>query len=384
MGIYQNFGLKKIVNASGKMTALGASAVHPKVAGAISEAAMDYVDIQELMVAAGKTIATVTGAEDGCPTSGAAAGIAISVAAVIAGTNLTRIEKLPFSDGLKNEILIQKGHAVHFGASVTQMISLGGGKVIEAGQANHVEKDHLIHSVTDQTAALFYVKSHHAVQKGMQSLETMISIAKERVIPVIVDAAAEEDLRKYINMGADLVIYSGGKAIEGPTSGFICGRSHLIEACRAQYQGIGRAMKVGKEAVVGLLTALKRYESREDLSQEQKQRMLRLVEQIKGMAGIEGRVVQDEAGREIYRAELRIDSEKFGMSACELIRHLESGDPAIYTRNHYANTGMIYIDPRPLLPGQEQLIIKRIKEIAGLIRKPACRKNGAGGETDGD
>ncbi|GIM46538.1 selenocysteine synthase [Collibacillus ludicampi] len=363
MGIYQDFGLKQIINASGKMTALGASAVHPEVAKALSDASMDYVDIHELMLAAGKIIATVTGAEDGCPTSGAAGGIAISVAAVIAGTHLTRIEKLPFSDGLKNEIVIQKGHAIHFGASITQMISLGGGKVVEVGQANHVEKKHIMEAINEQTAAIFYVKSHHAVQKGMQSLETMISIAKEYQIPIIVDAAAEEDLRKYIAMGADLVIYSGGKAIEGPTSGFICGRASLIEACRAQYKGIGRAMKVGKEAIVGLLTALRRYGFKEDLSQEQRRRMLWLIEQIKDINGIEGSIVQDEAGRDIYRAQLKIDSKVLGMSAHELIRRLEEGNPAIYTRNHYANIGIINIDPRPLLPGQEQLIVKRIKEI---------------------
>lgn len=363
MNVFQKFGVRQIINGSGKMTALGASAVHPEIAKALGEAAMDYVDIDELMVAAGVGIAKATGAEDGCPTAGAAPGIAISIAAVIAGTNLTRIEKLPNSDGIKNEVILQKGHSVHFGAAIPQMLALGGGKVLEVGQANHVERRHIEEAITDKTAALFYVKSHHAVQKGMQSIETMAAIAKKHHIPFIIDAAAEEDLRKYIAKGADLVVYSGGKALAGPTSGFICGKAELIKACRMQYKGVGRAMKVGKESIVGLLTALERYDLKEDDSQSQIDRMTWLIRQLENVPGIKGAIVQDEAGRAIYRAQLTIDSQVTGKSADVIIAELESGNPAIYTRNHYANLGIINIDPRPLLLDQEQLIVLRIKEI---------------------
>ncbi|WP_434512371.1 DgaE family pyridoxal phosphate-dependent ammonia lyase [Desulfitobacterium sp. AusDCA] len=363
MNIYRKFGLRSIVNASGKMTNLGASAVNAEVAQAIYDASMDYVDISELMIMAGKVIAKVTGAEDGCPTTGAAAGIAISVASVIAGDNLGLVERLPYSGGLKNEIILQKGHAIHFGAGITQMIALGGGKVIEAGQVNRVEKDHISSAITEKTAALLYVKSHHAVQKGMQSLETMIEIAKEHGLPIIMDAAAEEDLKGYVKKGVDLVVYSGGKAIGGPTSGLICGRAALVKACRAQFKGIARPMKVGKEAIMGLLTALQQYEEKVDNVQEQLQRMQWLVDQFKDTSGIKGSIIQDEAGREIYRAQLSIDKGLLGIDANELIRKLESGQPAIYTRNYFANAGLIHIDPRPLLPGQEEIIVKRIKEI---------------------
>lgn len=363
MGIYQTFGLRQIINASGKMTALGASAVHQSVAQAMADAAQDYVDIHELLIAAGKHIAEATGAEDGCPTAGAAAGIAIATAATIAGTNIRHIESLPDTDGQPNEIIIQKGHAVHFGASIRQMIRLGGGQVIEAGHANYVEARHLKEAISERTAALLYVKSHHAVQKGMQSLETMLALAHTHHLPLIVDAAAEEDLRKYIAKGADLVIYSGGKAIGGPTSGFICGRASLIEACRAQYTGIGRAMKVGKEAIIGLLTALGRYAQTEADTAGQRQRMSWLVNELQQLPGISGRIVQDEAGRDIYRAQISVDPHGARLDASELIRRLESGNPAIYTRNHYENLGLISIDPRPLLPGQEEIIAQRIKEI---------------------
>jgi uncharacterized pyridoxal phosphate-dependent enzyme len=366
MSIFELYGCKQVINASGKMTALGASAVDPSVAKALNDAAMDYVDIAELMIASGKVIASVTGAEDGCPTTGAAAGIAISVAAVIAGNSLTLIEQIPHTHGIRNEIILQKGHSVHFGASISQMITIGGGKVVEVGQANHVEKQHIAEAINENTAALFYVKSHHAVQKGMQSIEAMLSIAREKGIPLIIDAAAEEDLRKYIAMGADLVIYSGGKAIEGPTSGMICGRLSLIEACRAQYKGVGRPMKVGKEAIMGLLTALQRYDTRPDESEKQRERMQWLIEQFTNTPGVKGAILQDEAGRAIYRAQLAFDQKVIGLSANEIIKQLESGNPAIYTRNHYANLGIINIDPRPLLEGQEKIIVDRIKQLINL------------------
>lgn len=363
MNAFGKFGLKQVINASGKMTALGASAVHPDVARAMSEAAQDYVEIDELLVAAGREIAKATGAEDGCPTTGAAAGIAIATAAVIAGTNLSLIERIPLQTGVPDEIVLQKGHAVHFGASITQMIALGGGKPVEVGQANHVEKAHIVEAVNERTAALLYVKSHHAVQKGMQPLETMKEIASAKGIPLIVDAAAEEDMRKYIALGADLVCYSGGKALEGPTSGFVCGRADLIAACRAQYKGVGRPMKVGKENIVGLLTALARYGAREEAGDEQKKRMEQFLRLLEGVPGIRGSVVQDESGRAIFRAKLEVDPAEAGMDAKRLTRYLQSGDPAIYTRDHYANVGVIFIDPRPLLPGQERLIAERIRDI---------------------
>ncbi|MFC0272616.1 DgaE family pyridoxal phosphate-dependent ammonia lyase [Metabacillus herbersteinensis] len=363
MSIFESFGLRKVINASGKMTALGASAVSNEVAEALKQASQDYVDIEEMMEYSGKAIAEYTGAEDGCPTCGAAAGIAISTAAIITGKNLTLIERMPDSEGLRNEIIIQKGHQVHFGANIGQMVRIGGGKVIEVGSANKVEADHIEQAITDKTAALLYVKSHHAVQKGMQTIETMMNIAQKHNIPFIIDAAAEEDFKMYIKIGADIVIYSGGKALEGPTSGFICGKKELMEACRKQYKGIGRPMKVGKEGVAGLLTALKQYASLEDNAEDQIERMTQLNQSLEEVEGLTCSIKQDEAGRAIYRAQIEVNADKTGMSAQELLNRLETGNPAIFLRHHYVNIGILSVDPRPLLKGQEAIIANTIKSI---------------------
>lgn len=363
MSFFSQLGLRKVINASGKMTALGASAVSDEVADALKRAAQDYVDIDEMMEFAGSVIAEYTGAEDGCPTCGAAAGIAIATASVITGKNLSLIERMPDSEGLRNEVIIQKGQQVHFGASIAQMVRIGGGKPVEVGNANKVEPDHIEQAITEKTAALLYIKSHHAVQKGMQSLETMMKIAKEHQLPFIVDAAAEEDFQAYIRMGADIVIYSGGKALEGPTSGLICGKKKWMEACRMQYKGVGRPMKVGKEGVAGLIAALKQYPLKEDNGDEQIERMTKLADALADVKGLHCSIKQDEAGRAIYRAQIQVDPSKAGMTAAELLHRLESGNPAIFLRHHYVNVGILSVDPRPLLKGQEDIIASEIKRI---------------------
>ncbi|MEK8174088.1 DUF4310 family protein [Streptomyces sp. M19] len=231
---YRALGLAPAINASGKMTALGGTRLDEGVIAAMGEAARGHVVMDDLMIAAGRDIARHTGTEDACPTTGAASGVAIAVAALVAGTDPVRVERLPDAGDAPNEVILQKGHAVHFGAPVRQMVALGGGRPIEVGAVNKA-RPNTSRARSPRTAALLYVQSHHTVHKGQVPLETVVAIGREHGVPVIVDAAAEENLRRWPATGADLVVYSGGKAIGGPTSGIICGPARLIAACRAQY-----------------------------------------------------------------------------------------------------------------------------------------------------
>ena len=373
MSVFARLGLETVINASGKMTALGASAVSPEVADVLAKAAGDYVDIERLLIRAGEHIAQLIGAEAACPTTGAAAGIAISVAACITKGKPHLVELMPDSENLPNEVIIAKGHSVNFGGSVSQMVRIGGGRLIEVGHANSVQPWHVRGAINPKTCALLYVKSHHTVQKGMVSLADMIAISKETGIPLIIDAAAEEDLSKYHRMGADLVVYSGGKAIEGPTSGFVCGRKELILAVHAQYKGIARPMKIGKEGIMGLVAAVERYLSlpHQKLAAENRAKMEWLCDALSGIPHIVARIAQDEAGREIYRCQVSLDEQALGMTAAQVIHQLETGRPAIYTRNHQSNLGIIAVDPRPLLPGQEQIVAQRLVEILSK-REVSC------------
>jgi L-seryl-tRNA(Ser) seleniumtransferase/D-glucosaminate-6-phosphate ammonia-lyase len=202
----------------------------------------------------------------------------------------------------------------------------------------------------------------------MVPLEDVIDIGKKCNVPIIVDVAAEEDLKKYLELGADLVIYSGGKAISGPTSGFIAGKKELIKNCKLQYQGIGRAMKVSKESIVGLVKAMEIYceENHDEEPKEQRKMMEWLMEKINKIDGLRSSVEKDEANREIYRLKISVNKERFGMDAKDIIEHLKNGDPQVFTRNHYANIGLIYIDPRPLNKDDEKEIFNRFTEISKI------------------
>jgi len=365
--IYEDIGLRRVVNASGHMTALGVSAISDEVAEAVGRAGKAFVVIDELIDRVGELISPHTGAEDTCVTNSASGGIMIATAACIAGDDIGLIERMPDSSGLRNEIVLQKGHAVNYGVPVEQMIRLGGGVPVEAGQVNSTSAGHIESAITERTAALFFVKSHHVQQESTISLQDMIAIAHAHSLPIIVDAAAEEDLRKYVAMGADMVIYSGAKAVEGPTSGFITGKKEYISKCKKQYKGVGRAAKIGKDCMLGIVKAVELYDQRDEDREAARQQAI-IDELLQGLGGLDWLKVSvkpDDAGRKIYRAKLDVVPGKCALTAREIVAQLQSGDPMIYTRNHFVDSGTILVDPRTMLPGDAELIIRRIKEIAG-------------------
>jgi len=364
--IYESFGVSTVINASGKMTHLGGSVLSSRVAEAMRQASQHHVDLEELLVKAGAMVAEATGAEAAWLTTGAAAGIALSVAAVIAGTDPHRISLLPDASFTnQREVVLQAGHQVNFGASVTQMIRLGGGMPVVVGAVNATSRTQVASAVGSNTAAILFVQSHHAVQKGAVALRDFATIARDRGVPLIVDAAAEEDLRAYVAAGADVVTYSGGKAIGGPTSGFVAGRRDLIDGVRAQGRGIGRPMKVSKEQVVGFLTALQEYLAAGDEAVvHRNQRSAYLAELLMTIPGLGVGLEDDEAGRAITRVALRPEP-SLGITAQELAEQLAAGSPSIRVRGHQANLGTILIDPRELTPGAEEIIVQRVRAIVG-------------------
>jgi L-seryl-tRNA(Ser) seleniumtransferase/D-glucosaminate-6-phosphate ammonia-lyase len=359
--IYRSFGIDNVINAAGKMTALGGTAQSDAVAQAQADAARGHVDLEALRRRAGELVARHTGADAASITSGAAAGIAIAVAACITGTQLDRVLRIPDADGLARRVLLQAGHDINFGASVTQMIRLGGGVPDVVGWVNSVPKTLLERAFTaSDIAAFVYVQSHHSVQEQMVSLDDCLAIARRHRVPVIVDAAAEEDLQRYIALGADLVTYSGGKAIGGPTVGFIAGKRELIDACELQQRGIARAMKVGKEQIIGLMTALERYAHRD--ATVDRARLMQIVGIVSsGLAGVPGLhsyKKADEAGRGIERVALERDD---GGDIRELVRFLADGSPSIRTRNHHLDDGVALLDPREIDELQARIIVMRVR-----------------------
>lgn len=347
LGPWAALGVSEVINAAGKMTYLGSSSLHPDVTAAMAAAGGRYVDIGKLKVAVGERIAELTGAPAACVVSCAAAGIALSVAAAVTRTDPYLVEMLPDAMAASPEVILQKSHAVHFGAPLTQMLRLGGAQVREVGTVNVTKAHHLHGALSKQTAAIVFVVSHHSPEGIVVDLPTVVQIARTAGVPVIVDAAAETDLAKYLQVGADIAVYSGHKAVAGPTSGMVLGRPELVDACAAQDSGIGRTMKVGKETLAGLLVAVERYVSGlTTRPQTELMNVLAVVERGIAELPMTTSVVQD-ATRPIPRLQLTLSS-GMALDARQLVWRLENNNPSVRTRNHRVDVGVIEIDPREL------------------------------------
>ncbi|MDQ6418914.1 DgaE family pyridoxal phosphate-dependent ammonia lyase [Paenibacillus sp. LHD-117] len=355
------YGLKRVINASGRMSILGVSAPTDTVMDAMKHGGQNYVEIADLVDKAGDYIAGILGSEAAVVVNSASSGIALSVAAIVTGGNKRVSLRLHQEPIAKNEIIMLKGHNVQYGAPVDTMVYLGGGQVVEVGYANEGKAEHIEDAIGPLTAAILYVKSHHAVQKNMISVEEAWEVAQRRGVPLIVDAAAEEDLQKYVKF-SDLAIYSGSKAIEGPTSGIVGGKREYIESVKTQLHGIGRSMKVGKETTFGLLQALDEYSAKEDKSEQEKEALQQLMA-LNELAGVKVTIVQDEAGRAIFRARIAIDPGQSGTTAKAVVDGLQNGDIAIYTRDYGVRQGYFDIDPRPLMGDDMAVIAARVSEL---------------------
>lgn len=363
MGLFEQLQLATVINAAGKLTALGGSSLRENVIEAMAEAGRGHVDLAALRKAAGTEIARLAGAEAATVTAGASASLVMAVAGCITGTDSAKIARLPDSTGLPNRVPIQTGHLVNFGAPIEQMIRLGGGVPVAVGNVNAVAP-RALEAILEEgwVACTMFVVSHHAVQTNQLSLETWLEISHAHKTPVVVDAAAEEDLHRYLDQGADLVAYSGGKAFEGPTTGVLLGRADLIAATDAQFTGVARPMKVGKEDILGLVAALWNYTGGDAAAE--KARQDRLLGQIRDaigtLPGIEVRIMADDAGRAINRLALASTPER----ARALANGLAAASPSIRTRNHHLREGIVLIDPRALTEADAKLIANRLRELA--------------------
>ncbi|MWP61256.1 DgaE family pyridoxal phosphate-dependent ammonia lyase [Gilliamella sp. Pas-s25] len=364
--VYSKYNLKRVINASGRMTILGVSTPRPEVVDTVLHGLNEYFEIKDLVDKTGQYIAKLLKVENAVVVSCASAGIVQAVAGLIIKDDRDLLFNLHSSDKyVPREIIVPKGHNVNFGAPISTMVSLGGGIVVEAGYANECKPEHIESLINPDTAAILYVKSHHCVQKSMLSVAQTAVIAKKYNIPLIVDAAAEEDLQTYYQQGADLVIYSGAKAIEGPTSGLVIGRQKAVEWVKMQSQGIGRSMKVGKEGILGLTKAIELYltEPQKETGQQMVGKMTSFIEKLNELHGISATVVWDGAGRDIARAEIAFDASVIGKTAIEMVDLMKQGEIAVYFREYKANEGKVDADVRSVTSAQLDIIYNKIKNI---------------------
>ena len=241
---------------SGTYTLIGGSIMPPEVVRAMAEASRHFVSIAELQAAVGARIAGLLGVPAAMVTAGAASAITVGTAACMTLGDPSALGRLPETTGLRNEVVLQKSHESGYEAQMRA----AGARLVWVETRGELDQ-----AINDRTAMLFFLNRHDPL--GEIKRAEWIRVGKERGVPTFNDAAADippvEHLSRYVREGFDLVAFSGGKALRGPQStGLLLGRADLIAQARqaiSPHDGIGRAMKVGKEEIVGLLAAVELY-----------------------------------------------------------------------------------------------------------------------------
>jgi L-seryl-tRNA(Ser) seleniumtransferase len=388
--IIESLGLTPVINAMGAPSRLGGTVLSPSVRAAMDAAAQHCIPIAEMQERASVIIAEVIGSEAGCVASGAAACLFLGTAACIAGQDRAAIDRLPDTTGLRDEVAVHRAHRNPYdhavratGARIVEFGYLGG----PSGVGTH--RWQLEAALTPKTAAVYYLA---AVTEQVLPLSTVADIAHQHGVPVIVDGAGvggpPSNLRRLIEQGADLVAVSGGKAIAGPAaSGVLAGRRDLIRAATLQqqdmfvypdlwrvplssgeqeeegveppHQGLGRAMKVGREELAGLMVALKEYARRDHVAEQRRWSEVcgRIGAALLGAPGVRVTVAPPERGWADVALAFADPS-----TARRIARSLETGRPRIFVGTMLIPRGELHVSPYSVQDDEVQPVIDRLCE----------------------
>ena len=366
--VYRKLGVKPVINAQSWVTALGGSLMRPEVLRAMDEAATVFVDMKELNRAAGEVVARACGADMGLVTAGCAAAEVLMAAACMTGLDEMKVERLPNTDGMKNEILLFKGQRNRYDGA----FEVSGARIVEYGLVDAARPYHLEGAITDKTCAVAYVIGPF-IKPGL-GLEKTIEIAHAHGLPVIVDAAAEipprANLTKFISMGVDMVAFSGGKGLGGPQSaGLLAGRRDLMEAAYlnslnldSPKAGIGRPMKVSKENLIGMVAALELYMDSDETAiiEAWRSKADYILRKLAGIKGLRVVIEDTPVDRQGPQPVIYFERSWTGPAPSEIRRRLADGEPSI--RVGGGGDGPINLVMVNVQDGEEKIIADRLLE----------------------
>ena len=370
--LYARLGVKTFINAYGTLTTLSGTLMWPEVSKAMEEASKQFVQIHDLQAQVGRRLAELTGAEAAFVTAGASAALCLATCAVTAGDDPKKIDRLPDLTGMKSEIIIQKAHR----NSYDHALRMVGVTLVEVETADDIRR-----AINPKTAALAMVLSHNSLGHKVELVE-MVALAHAAGLPLILDAAAEippaENLRKFTEIGADLVAFSGGKNLRGPQcSGMLLGRKDLIQkayANSAPHNRFARIAKVGKEEIVGMLTAVELYLKRDHVADRKEYHAMldRAARRLAGVPTVFTELITNDDYSHSPRLSVQWDEAKLGVTLDQMMDRLINGEPAIvatdmtkYRPNWKRGIGIF---PYNLRPGEEIIVADRVREILTASR----------------
>ncbi|HYZ41671.1 MAG TPA: aminotransferase class V-fold PLP-dependent enzyme, partial [Stellaceae bacterium] len=366
--LYLALGVRPFINCCSVRAMHGGSLMLPQVRKAMAAASRYFVNLDELMEAAGRRLAELTGAEWGIVTCGSAAAVTLGTAACVAGNDPVKMLRLPFTDGMTNRVIIPKTQRFAY----DQAVRMIGCRLVEIDTREDLEE-----ALSEPVAMVVLLgKQEHL---GSLRLEEIASVVKPRGIPVMVDAASEhlERPSRWLVHGADLVVYSGGKFLRGPqTSGLLLGSKRLVQAAwvnASPHQALGRPMKVSKEDIIGVLTAVEHwFEERNHAAERQKwyDDLAVITERIRALPGAGGEILQPEGVDRVPRLRAFWDAD-YAIDGLELRQRLLDGGPRIMLDHNSATKNSIAIDPFQLQPGEAAQVGEAIARVLREAR--SCR-----------
>ena len=366
MTLHDRYGLSQVINAAGSFTPLGVSRSSAGVGRVAGEALTQFFVIDQLQDALSTAISRFTGAEAGVAVHCVAAGITLSIAAVMTGPDPSRIAALPNTAGLRDRVVLPAGHAVNYGHPIEQDIRLAGATPILAGTAERCSIHDIRAALGDPGTACLLLVSSRLVRGQLVDLRQAVAEAHLRGVPAIIDGAAQ-DMRvdELLATGADLVLVSAHKYLASPTAGLVLGKRHLVEAVRAQQKGIGRAMKPTKEAILGVLAAIEERQ-RMDLAQWRRvedRKVSNFVARAGKIKGIAARAEVDPAGMPFARACLFVDRERSRLEANALVAALKSGSPSIWVMGHRLADAELVLELVQVSESELETILQRLSAL---------------------
>lgn len=382
---YAALGVPTVINCAGPMTAVGGTRMDEQVVQAYAAASRSFCRIEDLQRAAGRVIAGVTGAESGYVTSGAAAAVTLGVAACLAGLDPAIMDRLPDARGLPDGVLI---HATHRNP-YDHMVRAAGARIVEFEDLEEMAA----HASGPSTVAAFF---HAEAEEIGPAFGPFTAVAHARGLPVVVDAAAAQppasNLTRFIEQGADLVAFSGGKAIRGPQStGILAGRADLIVSVALQTQdmdvtpstwrrsdlveqgvtldppgqGLGRGMKVGREDIVALLTALERYVERDHGAEAAGwyATVTYLADELDAIDGLTATVLDHNpfGPRHVPSTLVRVNPDVYGLDATQLVHRLAGHHPPVVVNDHEVDSGTLILNPESVLERERATIVQAFR-----------------------
>ena len=375
---YKKNKLTPIINVSGFMTKIGASLTNKKSINAANNIFPYFVNIDELQTIASKRIAKCLNSESALITASAAAALTESVAAMIAGNDIHKIFNLPDTKGLKNKVLIQKGHLTNYGAEVGQAIKLSGAQIISCGLKKSCSENLLENTIKknkQKIVCAMYVVSHHCSDYDAVNIKKFIQLCKKYKIPIIIDAASEEYMEDFFKLKPDVCIFSAHKFMGSLTAGIVAGKKRYIKNIYLQNLGIGRGFKVGKEGIYSAIIAVENWFKRNWRDELNKQNKI-LNYWIKFLAkknyrGLNFEVVADPTGNKINRLRIHINSHKAHFTSQSLAYALEKNSISIFVRDDLIHLNHFELDTCNLKYNQEKLVMREFDKV---IKKLISRK----------